>query len=146
MVHWPETMVTWCAEAGTLFSGDAFGTFGAIDGGITDSQIDPSRYWDEMRRYYACIVGKYGGPVQKALAKVRGLNQMCIRDSVSSLNRLFPVDTRNEERTRAAGLHRWYELQFDTEVDLDLAAQKLSAVAEAVYKRQGLWPRLVGSV
>ena len=50
--------------------------------------------------------------------------------NVSSLNRLFPVDTRNEERTRAAGLHRWYELQFDTEVDLDLAAQKLSAVAE----------------
>ncbi|MFR6633906.1 MAG: subtilase family N-terminal domain-containing protein [Alistipes onderdonkii] len=51
--------------------------------------------------------------------------------NVSSLNRLFPVDTRNEERTRAAGLHRWYELQFDTEVDLDLAAQKLSAVAES---------------
>ena len=50
MVHWPETMVTWCAEAGTLFSGDAFGTFGAIDGGITDSQLDPSRYWDEMRQ------------------------------------------------------------------------------------------------
>lgn len=73
MVHWPETMVTWCAEAGVLFSGDAFGTFGAIDGGITDSQLDPSRYWDEMRRYYASIVGKYGGPVQKALAKVRGL-------------------------------------------------------------------------
>ena len=72
MVHWPETMVTWCAEAGTLFSGDAFGTFGAIDGGITDSQVDPLRYWDEMRRYYACIVGKYGVPVQKALAKVRG--------------------------------------------------------------------------
>ena len=65
-------------EAGTLFSGDAFGTFGAIDGGITDSQIDPSRYWDEMRRYYACIVGKYGGPVQKALAKVRGLNPTTI--------------------------------------------------------------------
>ena len=73
MVHWPETMVTWCAEAGTLFSGDAFGTFGAIDGGITDSQLDPSRYWDEMRRYYACIVGKYGAPVQKALQKLSGL-------------------------------------------------------------------------
>jgi len=78
MVHWPETMVTWCAEAGTLFSGDAFGTFGAIDGGITDSQLDPSRYWDEMRRYYACIVGKYGGPLQKELAKVRGLNPTTI--------------------------------------------------------------------
>ena len=73
MVHWPETMVTWCPERQTLFSGDAFGTFGALDGGITDAQLDPDRYWDEMRRYYASIVGKYGAPVQKALAKVRTL-------------------------------------------------------------------------
>ena len=73
MVHWPETMVTWCAGDRTLFSGDAFGTFGALDGGITDSQVETDRYWDEMRRYYACIVGKYGGPVQKALQKVRTL-------------------------------------------------------------------------
>jgi len=73
MVHWPETMVTWCPEHRTLFSGDAFGTFGALDGGIVDSQIDPERYWDEMRRYYACIVGKYGAPVQRALQKVRAL-------------------------------------------------------------------------
>ena len=73
MVHWPETMVTWCAGDKTLFSGDAFGTFGALDGGITDSQVEADRYWDEMRRYYACIVGKYGGPVQKALQKVRTL-------------------------------------------------------------------------
>lgn len=73
MVHWPETMVTWCPERRTLFSGDAFGTFGALDGGITDTETDPARYWDEMRRYYAAIVGKYGVPVQKALAKVRSL-------------------------------------------------------------------------
>lgn len=73
MVHWPETMVTWCPEQRTLFSGDAFGTFGTIDGGITDTQLDPARYWGEMIRYYACIVGKYGGPVQKALQKVRAL-------------------------------------------------------------------------
>ncbi len=73
MVHWPETMVAWCPEHRTLFSGDAFGTFGALDGGIVDAQIEPERYWDEMRRYYACIVGKYGVPVQKALQKVRAL-------------------------------------------------------------------------
>ena len=73
MVHWPETMVTWYADEGVVFSGDAFGTFGALDGGITDSQVEPERYWDEMRRYYACIVGKYGVPVQKALQKVGGL-------------------------------------------------------------------------
>ncbi|MEG1611685.1 MAG: FprA family A-type flavoprotein [Alistipes sp.] len=74
MVHWPETMVTYCPERQTLFTGDAFGCFGTLDGGITDSQLAPERYWDEMRRYYACIVGKYGAPVQKALHKVRALD------------------------------------------------------------------------
>lgn len=69
MVHWPETMVTYCAKEKMAFTGDAFGTFGALDGGVTDEQLDPSRYWDEMVRYYSNIVGKYGGPVQKALQK-----------------------------------------------------------------------------
>ena len=70
MVHWPEVMVSYCPEHRTLFSADAFGTFGTLDGGITDSQVRLDHYWDEMRRYYACIVGKYGVPVQKALAKL----------------------------------------------------------------------------
>lgn len=74
MVHWPETMVTWYADEGVVFSGDAFGTFGALDGGITDSQVEPERYWDEMRRYYACIVSKYGKPVQMALRKLAGVD------------------------------------------------------------------------
>lgn len=73
MVHWPETMVSWCAERRTIFSGDAFGSFGSLDGGITDSQVETEHFWDEMRRYYACIVGKYGAPVQKALQKIRTL-------------------------------------------------------------------------
>ena len=72
-VHWPETMMTYDQTDGVLFTGDAFGSFGALDGGITDSQVDADRYWNEMRRYYACIVGKYGAPVQKALQKVRTL-------------------------------------------------------------------------
>ena len=78
MVHWPEVMVTYCPEHKVLFSADAFGTFGALNGGILDSQLSLDHFWDEMRRYYACIVGKYGGPVQKALAKVRGLNPTTI--------------------------------------------------------------------
>ncbi len=73
MVHWPETMVTWCAQDRLVFSGDAFGTFGSLDGGITDVQLDTSKYWDEMVRYYSNIVGKYGGPVQKALEKLAPL-------------------------------------------------------------------------
>ncbi len=70
MVHWPETMVTYLAEEQTLFSGDAFGCFGAVEGKICDRFEE---YRDDMVRYYASIVGKYGQPVQAALKKLSGL-------------------------------------------------------------------------
>lgn len=72
MVHWPETMVTWLEEEGTLFSGDAFGTFGSIDEDVIDEDGTFEQFNDEMTRYYACIVGKYGVPVQTALKKLGG--------------------------------------------------------------------------
>ena len=78
MVHWPETMVTLCqekgAEASMLFSGDAFGCFGALNGGVIDAQINCDEFWLEMVRYYSNIVGKYGTPVQNALKKLAGIN------------------------------------------------------------------------
>ena len=73
MVHWPETMVTWLAEEGTVFSGDAFGTFGTVDEDIVDKEGTFEQYRDEMMRYYSNIVGKYGTPVQAALKKLSGL-------------------------------------------------------------------------
>lgn len=72
MVHWPETMVTIDCSCGAVFSGDAFGCFGALNGGLTDSQINCDMYWPEMVRYYSNIVGKYGTPVQNALKKLAG--------------------------------------------------------------------------
>lgn len=73
MVHWPETMMTYVAERGVLFSGDAFGTFGALNGGVIDSEMETEVYVEEMYRYYSNIVGKYGKFVQKALAKTSDL-------------------------------------------------------------------------
>ena len=73
MVHWPETMVTWLAEEGTLFAGDAFGTFKAVDDEVIDNEDTFEEYRDEMIRYYSNIVGKYGTPVQAALKKLSGL-------------------------------------------------------------------------
>ena len=73
MVHWPEVMVTYDATEQVLFSADAFGTYGTVDGGPIDTQINLDKYWDEMLRYYANIVGKYGTPVQKALQKLGAL-------------------------------------------------------------------------
>lgn len=74
MVHWPETMMTYDINEQVLFSGDAFGCFGTLDGAVVDTDMDINRYWDEMIRYYANIVGKYGSPVQKALKKLTPLD------------------------------------------------------------------------
>ena len=95
MVHWPETMMTVVAplsppEGGTiaetieapsgavggasvLFSGDAFGCFGALNGAWIDEQMNCDEFWLEMTRYYSNIVGKYGTPVQMALKKLAGV-------------------------------------------------------------------------
>ncbi|MDR0371563.1 MAG: FprA family A-type flavoprotein [Prevotellaceae bacterium] len=73
MVHWPETMMTFDKSAKILFSGDAFGSFGALNGALIDEDMNIDGYWDELILYYANIVGKYGSPVQKALEKVGGL-------------------------------------------------------------------------
>ncbi len=74
MVHWPEVMVTYDTTDKILFSADAFGTFGAIDGNIFADEVDfDHRYMDEARRYYTNIVGKYGPQVQALLKKASGI-------------------------------------------------------------------------
>ena len=73
MVHWPEVMVTFDRTSGTLFSADAFGTFGALDGNLFADQVNFGDWLSEYRRYYTNIVGKYGGPVQQLLNKAAGL-------------------------------------------------------------------------
>ena len=95
MVHWPETMMTLCTAVAVsdaspaavsdaspsdspsgpsiLFSGDAFGCFGALNGAYVDEQMNCDEFWLEMTRYYSNIVGKYGTPVQMALKKLAGV-------------------------------------------------------------------------
>lgn len=73
MVHWPETMMTLDITDNILFSGDAFGCFGALNGGIIDKDMNCDGFWLEMIRYYSNIVGKYGIPVQNALKKLSGV-------------------------------------------------------------------------
>ena len=75
MVHWPEVIMSWEESTGILFSADAFGAFGALDGRIFNDEIliDES-WWSEARRYYANIVGKYGVQVQAVLKKADALD------------------------------------------------------------------------
>ena len=74
MVHWPEVMVTYDTTDKTLFSADAFGTFGAMNGNLFADEVNFERDWlDDARRYYTNIVGKYGMQVQTLLKKAAGL-------------------------------------------------------------------------
>lgn len=80
MVHWPEVMVTYDSTEKILFSADAFGSFGAINGNLYDDEVDWERdYLDEARRYYTNIVGKYGLQVQMLIKKLAQLeiNMIC---------------------------------------------------------------------
>ncbi len=75
MVHWPEVMVTYDATDKTLFSADAFGTFGAMNGNLYADEVNFERDWlDDARRYYTNIVGKYGPQAQAVLKKAAGLD------------------------------------------------------------------------
>ena len=74
MLHWPETMVSYDETEKILFSGDAFGCFGALNGAVVDTQINTAPYWSEMERYFASILGKFCAPVRTALQKLSGLD------------------------------------------------------------------------
>lgn len=74
MVHWPEVLVTFDTTNGVLFSADAFGTFGSLDGKLFADEVDFDRDWiDDARRYFCNIVGKYGPFVQHLLEKASAL-------------------------------------------------------------------------
>ena len=70
MVHWPEVMMSYDVATGVLFSADAFGSFGALNGNLFADEVDFEKDWlPDARRYYCNIVGKYGEQVQAVLAK-----------------------------------------------------------------------------
>ena len=74
MVHWPEVMVSYEDSEKILFSADAFGTFGALNGNLFNDDVDFEKDWiDDARRYFTNIVGKYGASVQTLLKKAAGL-------------------------------------------------------------------------
>ena len=83
-VHWPETMVTWEAASGTLFSCDAFGSYGALGDRVFDDQYDEKEhafFEEESLRYYANIVSSFSVFVERAIQKLSGLEIKCVAPS-----------------------------------------------------------------
>jgi len=83
-VHWPETMVTWEAASGTLFSCDAFGSYGVLGDRIFDDQLDEKAlefFESETLRYYSNIVSSFSNFVERAIEKLKGLDIKCVAPS-----------------------------------------------------------------
>lgn len=134
MVHWPETMVTFDNTEQILFSGDAFGCFGTLDGAVLDSELDVTKYWDEMRRYYSNIVGKYGSPVQKALKKLSSLppiKTICSTHGPVWRNNIKEVTTIYDKLSRYEGEEGvvivYASMYGNTEQMAELVAQGVAA-------------------
>lgn len=125
MVHWPETMITYAQEYKTVFTGDAFGTFGTLDGGVIDTQTVPEKYEDEMIRYYSNIVGKYGPQVQAAIKKISGVEVGTICSTHG------PVWTEKENIDKVMGLYDKLS-KYETEKGLVIAYGSMYGNVEQV--------------
>lgn len=72
MLHWPDSMVTYCPEEKILFSNDAFGQHLAANLRF-DDENDLPIIMEEAKKYYANILMLYGKQAQTALSALGGL-------------------------------------------------------------------------
>ena len=110
MVHWPEVMVTYDKTDKALYSADAFGSFGAINGNLIDTGVDFEKdYLDEARRYYTNIVGKYGPQVQMLLKKasvldiqtIYPLHGLIIKDNIAKYIEKYDLWSKYEAEEKS---------------------------------------------
>ena len=134
MVHWPEVMVSYEESEKVLFSADAFGTFGAVDGALFNDEVDFDKDWlEDARRYYGNIVGKYGPQVQAALKKLSGLDIATIcplhgpvwRNDLGYLLNKYDLWSRYEPEEKAVAIF-YASMYGDTENAADILAAGLA--------------------
>lgn len=133
MVHWPESMVAFEEETGILFSQDAFGGYGTLDGAIFDDQIRWDFFIDEIIRYYTNIVGKYSVQVQRALKKLADLDIKMIcpdhgpvwRDKPQKIIELY--DDLSAQRTKEGVLIIYGSMYGNTEMMAEAIGRSLAA-------------------
>lgn len=138
MVHWPEAMVTYDAYSKVLFSADAFGTFGALNGNIFADEVDFETEWlDDARRYLTNIVGKYGVQVQAALKKALTLDieMICpLHGPIWRENLAWFIDKYQKWSTYTPEEHRmlilYASIYGNTENAVNVLAGKLAEAGE----------------
>ncbi|GHV60007.1 MBL fold hydrolase [Spirochaetia bacterium] len=104
-LHWPETMVTWDADSGSLFTCDAFGSFGALGDRVFDDEFDETEhafFEKETLRYYANIVSSFSAFVDRAIQKLAGLDIKCVCPSHGIVWRKNPKEIIDRYKTYAS--------------------------------------------
>ena len=72
MLHWPDSMVTYCPEEELLFANDAFGQHLATTARFED-ETDLHEVMHQAKKYYANILMPFGMQATKAIAALEGL-------------------------------------------------------------------------
>ena len=134
MVHWPEVIVSYDKLEKSIYSADAFGSFGAINGNLFDEGIDFEReYLDEARRYYTNIVGKYGVQVQMLLKKlssmdvnsIRPLHGLIIKENIKKFVEKYDIWSKYESELNSV-LIAYTSVYGGTKNAADILASKLA--------------------
>ncbi len=160
-VHWPDTIFTFDQLSGTLFSCDAFGSYGVIDGEGYDEDYDEagiSFYEKEALRYYANIVANFSKATLKALEKAAGLDIKIIAPGHGLVWRQDPMRIV-EDYERYANYHEgiakekitllWGSMYGMTERGVKKAVQVLDELDidyEVINVMETSWGFILGAV
>jgi flavorubredoxin len=129
-VHWPETMATWDAATGVLFSCDVFGSFGKLSGKAFDDEFteaEHTAFEKESLRYYASIISSFSLFIEKAIEKFKPLDIKCIAPSHGVVWRKNPrviIDRYAKYASYAKASEKeitivWSSMYGNTKVGLD---------------------------
>jgi flavorubredoxin len=132
-------MMTWEAQSGTLFSCDAFGSFGALGDRVFDDQFNAEEhtfYEKESLRYYANIVGSFSIFVERAVKKLEGLNIRCVapshgivwrKDPLKIVERYLKYATYTNGKPEKEIAIVWGSMYGNTKVGLDAVIRGIQA-------------------
>jgi len=133
MVHWPEVMVTYDSVDKILFSADAFGSFGAINGNLFDDEVEFTSQFLEYSRYYTNIVGKYGLQVNSLLNKAKNLeiklvcplHGLILRKHITEIVEKY-ICWANYKPTKKSALVLYASVYGNTQNTAEIIASELS--------------------
>ncbi|MBE0429836.1 MAG: FprA family A-type flavoprotein [Thermoleophilia bacterium] len=105
LLHWPETMMTWCPERGVLFSCDPYGAHIATTERFAD-EVGIDYVLAYTRTYFAYLIAAYRSAMKKAASKTASLDIKMIAPSHGPI-------WRDGLKLLLEEYRRWIELELE---------------------------------